>query len=90
MKILQRSLTSQKQRHIEISEFNNIYITFCLTSVIGRELVFSTWYGRIQCCEVKKVNITLLDDFVLTPPPPYFLLLVDAFKLTRMCQIIST
>ena len=93
MKILQRSLTSQKQRHIEISEFNNIYITFCLTSVIGRELVFSTWYGRIQCCEVKKVNITLLDDFVLSSMwsvPPYFLLLVEAFKLTRMRQIIST
>ena len=23
----------------------------CLTSVIGRELVFSTWYGRCQECE---------------------------------------
>ena len=57
----------------------------CLTSVIGRELVFSTWYGRIQCCEVKKVKITLLDDFVLSSMwgvPPYFLLLVEAFKLT--------
>ena len=56
----------------------------CLTSVIGRELVFSTWYGRIQYCEVKKVKLTLLDDFMLSSMwgvPPYFLLLVEALKL---------
>ena len=26
--------------------------------------MFSTWYGRIQCCEVKEVDLTLLYDIV--------------------------
>ena len=32
----------------------------CLTSVIGRELVFSTWYGRIQECDVRFVPMDIL------------------------------
>ena len=47
--------------------------------------MFSTWYGYIQYCEVKKVKFTFLDDFVLSSMwivPPYFLLLVEALKLT--------
>ncbi|KAF0766183.1 Uncharacterized protein FWK35_00004502, partial [Aphis craccivora] len=36
------------------------YARRCLTSVIGRELVYSTWYGRWQRCFVIRVNITTL------------------------------
>ena len=33
----------------------------CLTSVIGRELVFSTWYGRIQLHIFKYVPMDILN-----------------------------
>ena len=33
----------------------------CLTSVIGRELVFSTWYGRIQGFSDTQGNDALIE-----------------------------
>ena len=35
---------------------------YCLTSVIGRELVFSIWYGRIQERRVALHNETKIEN----------------------------
>ena len=51
----------------------------CLTSVIGRELVFSTWYGRCQESAAVCQLFVTLDH----------LLILIFFCLSRMCWLVS-
>ncbi|CAF0909464.1 unnamed protein product [Adineta ricciae] len=62
----------------------------CLTSVIGRELVYSTWYGHDQFHRFKQVLLIITDENALNLYTEVHILIIGCASVCWMQNILPS